>query len=66
MVVQHVNVAEGGQAIVGNVNAPTLGERAAKETGEQPRALAYAPGIEMPREVEADRAPVPRAGGSEA
>jgi len=28
MTVQHVHVAEGGQAIVGNVNAPTEGVRA--------------------------------------
>jgi hypothetical protein len=26
MVVQHVNVAEGGQAIVGNVSAPARGQ----------------------------------------
>ena len=30
MVVQHVNVAEGGQAIVGNVNAPAEGVGARK------------------------------------
>jgi hypothetical protein len=30
MTVQHVHVAEGGQAIVGNVNAPTEGQGAEK------------------------------------
>jgi len=62
MVVQHVNVAEGGQAIVGNVNAPTEGVGAREKTGERPHALAYAPGLEMPREIEAERVAVPSAG----
>ena len=31
--------------------------------GEQPHALAYAPGVKMPRQVEAERVPVPSAGG---
>jgi hypothetical protein len=63
MTVQHVHVAEGGQAIVGNVNAPAEGVGAPKKVGDQPHALAYAPGVEMPRQVEAERATVPRAGG---
>ena len=62
MVVQHVNVAEGGQAIVGNVNAPTEGVGAREKTGERPHALAYAPGIEMPCQIEAERSTVPSAG----
>ena len=62
MTVQHVHVAEGGQAIVGNVNAPTEGVGATEKVGGQPHALAYAPGVEMPRQVEAERAPVPSAG----
>ena len=33
MTVQHVHVAEGGQAIVGNVNAPTEGVGARKKLG---------------------------------
>jgi hypothetical protein len=61
MVVQHVNVAEGGQAIVGNVTAPAEGVGAKEKVGGQPRALEYAPGIEMPCHVEAERAPVPSA-----
>jgi hypothetical protein len=65
MTVQHVHVAEGGQAIVGNVNAPAAGVGARKKSEDQPHAqLGYAPGIEMPRQIEAERATVPRAGGS--
>ena len=56
MVVQHVNVAEGGQAIVGNVSTPAPGVRVAEKAKEQPLALAYAPGVEMPRPIEAERA----------
>ncbi|MBV8107279.1 MAG: hypothetical protein JO223_22195 [Hyphomicrobiales bacterium] len=63
MTVQHVHVAEGGQAIVGNVNAPAEGVGAQKKTGVQPHALAYAPGVEMPRQVEKERETVPLAGG---
>jgi hypothetical protein len=64
MTVQHVHVAEGGQAIVGNVNAPTEGVGARKKSEVQPHAqLAYAPGVEMPRHVEAEREKVPVAGG---
>jgi len=59
MTVQHVHVAEGGQAIVGNINAPPEGDGAHKKDGEQPHALRYAPGITMPSEVEAERNAVP-------
>ena len=64
MTVQHVHVAEGGQAIVGNVNAPAPGVGANEKAKEQPHALAYAPGVEMPRQIEKERATVPSAGGS--
>jgi hypothetical protein len=65
MTVQHVHVAEGGQAIVGNVNAPaTEGVGAREKSGVQPHALGYAPGVEMPRQIEAERATVPRASGA--
>jgi hypothetical protein len=60
MTVQHVHVAEGGQAIVGNVSAPAPGGGANRKAGEQPHALAYAPGVEMPRQIEEERAPMPR------
>jgi hypothetical protein len=64
MTVQHVHVAEGGQAIVGNVNAPTEGVGHAKKTEEQPHALAYAPDVAMPRQIEAERAKVPSSRGA--
>lgn len=43
--VEHVHVHEGGQAIVGNVEAK--GGGVSKEVKEQPHALAYAPGVPM-------------------
>ena len=64
MTVQHVHVAEGGQAIVGNVSAPAEGGGARKKSEVQPHALAYAPGVEMPRQIEAERVTVPSAGGA--
>jgi hypothetical protein len=64
MTVQHVHVAEGGQAIVGNVSTPAQGGGMRGKDGEQPHALAYAPGVEMPRQIETERTQVPRAGGS--
>jgi len=53
MTVQDVHVAEGGQAIVGKVNAPAEGVGATKKTKEPPHALGYAPGVAMPRQIEA-------------
>ena len=50
MTVQHVHVAEGGQAIVGNVSTPALGAGRAKKRRNNPMLLAYAPGVEMPRQ----------------
>jgi hypothetical protein len=64
MTVQHVHVADGGQAIVGNVSTPAPGGGATEKMKEQPHALGYAPGVEMPRQIEAERAPVPRASGT--
>jgi hypothetical protein len=65
MTVQHVHVAEGGQAIVGNVNAPAEGGGARKKSKDQPHAqLTYAPGIEMPRQIEAEREALPSPDGS--
>jgi hypothetical protein len=61
MTVQQVHVAEDGQAIVGNVNAPAEGVGAPKKSEVQPHALAYAPGVEMPRHVEKEREEVPTA-----
>jgi hypothetical protein len=64
MTVQHVHVAEGGQAIVGNVNAPAEGVGPRKKSEDQPHALAYAPGVAMPRQIEAEQSTVPRTGSS--
>jgi hypothetical protein len=64
MTVQHVHVAEGGQAIVGNVSAPAEEVGARKKSEDQPHALAYAPGVEMPGQIEAERATVPSSGGA--
>ena len=44
--VEHVHVHSGGQAIVGNVEAP--GGGFASKSKEQPHALGYAPGATMP------------------
>jgi hypothetical protein len=63
MTVQHVHVAEGGQAIVGNISASSEGVGARKKSEDQPHALGYAPGVAMPRQIEAERAKVPSAGG---
>jgi hypothetical protein len=62
MTVQHVHVAEGGQAIVGNVNAPPKGVGSSKNLEVQPHALGYAPGVAMPRQIEAERATLPSSG----
>jgi hypothetical protein len=62
MTVQHVHVADGGQAVVGNVNAPTQGVGHAKKIEVQPHALGYAPGVAMPRQIEAEREALPIAG----
>jgi hypothetical protein len=59
--VQHVHVAEGGQAIVQHLNAPAEGVGARKKPEVQPHALAYAPGIEVPRQIEEERVTVPSA-----
>jgi orotidine-5'-phosphate decarboxylase len=64
MTVQHVRVAEGSQAMVGNVNAPAEGVGVRKKSEVQPHALAYAPGVGMPRQIEAEREAVPLAGGA--
>ena len=55
-----VHVADGGQAIVGNVSAPGGGVK--EKNGERPHARAYAPGAPMPCSIEAERPTVPIAG----
>jgi hypothetical protein len=44
--VEHVHVHDGGQAIVGNVEAP--GGGLAVKAGDQPHALGYAPSAPLP------------------
>jgi hypothetical protein len=44
--------------------APTPGVGASGKVGVQPHALAYAPGVAMPRQIEAERATVPSAGSA--
>ena len=44
--VEHVHVHSGGQAVVGMVETPGGGVKS--KSKEQPHAIAYAPGIEMP------------------
>src|ERR1700730_11817109 len=44
--VEHVHVHSGGQAVVGMVETPGGGSQ--PKSKEQPHAIAYAPGIEMP------------------
>src|SRR5262244_3022898 len=54
--VEHVHVHEGGQAIVGNVEAP--GGGVARKSEKQPRALEHAPGTTLPS-MDKARDPVP-------
>ena len=58
MTVQHVHVAEGGQAVSATSAPRPRGQGRAKKGRNNPMLLAYAPGIEMPRQVEAERAAV--------
>ena len=60
--VEHVTVNEGGQAIVGNVTQ--AGGGGVEKSGEQPHALGYAPGTEMPS-PNPDRSTVPIARDAE-
>src|SRR5271170_2874052 len=54
VVVEHVNVHAGGQAVVGNVSAPAPGGGACEKSREQPHAkqIEHAPGVEMPGTIE--------------
>jgi hypothetical protein len=60
--VEHVTVQAGGQAIVGYVETPGGGSQPKSE--EQPHAIAYAPGVEMPS-PNAQRSTVPVARDAE-
>jgi hypothetical protein len=56
--VEHVHMHSGGQAVVGMVETPGGGTPSKSE--EQPHAIAYAPGAEMPSPY-AERPTVPSA-----
>jgi hypothetical protein len=60
--VEHVHVHSGGQAVVGMVETPGGGSQ--QKSKEQPHAIAYAPGIEMPRQ-NPERSTVPSASDAE-
>jgi hypothetical protein len=62
MIVQHVNVSDGGQAVIGTVNSSR--READEKTGEQQYDIGYAQSAQMPSAVETERAAVPRAGSS--
>jgi hypothetical protein len=59
--VEHVHVHEGGQAIVGHIEG---GGGIATKSKEQPHALGYAPGTQMPS-ANTTREPVPVTGDEE-
>jgi hypothetical protein len=60
--VEHVHVHSGGQAVVGIVEPPEGGSQ--PKSKEQPHAVAYAPGIEMPS-PNPERSTVPSASDAE-
>lgn len=60
--VEHVHVHSGGQAVVGVVETPGGGSHPKSE--EQPYAIAYAPGVEMPS-PNPERSTVPSASDAE-
>jgi hypothetical protein len=60
--VEHVHVHAGGQAVVGTVETPGGGDRPKSE--DQPHAIAYAPGIEMPS-ANPERSTVPSTSDAE-
>ena len=62
--VEHVNVHAGGQAMVGNIDLPPQGGGVHGKVEDQPHALAYAPGVSMPSQIEAERSPMPSTSGA--
>jgi hypothetical protein len=55
--IQHVNVADGGQAVIGTVNSPGGGPP--QKQKDQPHALGYAPGTTLQGTIEAERETMP-------
>ena len=66
MTVQHVHVAEGGQAIVGNVSGKAAGGGASGKDGEQPHAkqISDARSVALLCDLEAERESMPSASGA--
>jgi len=63
VVVQHVNVSDGSQAVIGNITALPRG--VGEKQDVQPHGLiGYAPGAEMLRPIEEERATLPSSGRS--
>ena len=60
--VEHVHVHSGGKAVVGMVETPGGGSQ--QKSKEQPHAIAFAPGIEMPS-ANPERSTVPSASDAE-
>ncbi len=60
MIVQHLNVSDGGQAIDGALKSPSEGGAAVQNMEFNPNA----PGVAMPRQIEAEREPAPSATGA--
>jgi hypothetical protein len=64
VIVEHVHVHPGGQAIVGAVNSnPQGGGGGYHESERQPHAIAHAPGETLPGTIEAHRETVPITSG---
>jgi hypothetical protein len=64
VIVEHVHVHPGGQAIVGSVNtAPRPGGGDTNEIERQPHAIAHSPGEALPSAIEAHGETVPVASG---
>lgn len=64
VIVEHVHVHAGGQAIVGMVETPGGGDGTKSEDQPHARQIAHAPGVTM-RSADTPREPVPIAGNGE-
>lgn len=60
MIIQRIDVSDGGQAVIGTVTPAPRGANPQK--GEQPHVVRHALGDEMPRQIKAERASMPCAG----
>jgi hypothetical protein len=62
VMVEHVHIHSGGQAVVGVVGTPGGGERAKLEGQSHAQQITHAPSAQMPSTVEAQREALPSAG----